>query len=405
MTRKPLEELSAKIREAISPPKRQSATTRILDGVEPLPILKSTLPEEKVESHDSSNSAQAPFSGTAPVQQTPGVSQPAAVTGSPEGTSVSLQPPSVTEAPAVSVIPVRGVTAIPNAILDSLLPQIEPFEQLVYLRLYRLSHGFRSETCLIGLDRLATVCRISPSTAVRAIRELEAKRLIRRLQAKLGGKMSESRGNQFWVFRPPVPQIAPVSQPPSVSQTPAVTETPNKEKDDDSIKKNHHQINTGSRTAGATQTAPVPGTTGGKKERETSASELLSHLAQTISTYTQLTKNPWVETDTAAYVENCLDQIPFDKIKSVMLAVSERAGCRINSFAYFVKEISASTNQGTVTARKRALATIVKRVRDNHVGRANYGMADLVYDVKSACLREGVVFANDVFNEILRGHG
>jgi hypothetical protein len=181
--------------------------------------------------------------------------------------------------------------------------------------------------------------------------------------------------------------------------------TPNKEKDDDSINKNHHQMNVVSQTTGVTQTAPVPGTTGGKKEGENPASELLNHLAQTISVYTQLTKNPWLETDTAAYVENCLGQIPFDKIKAVMLAVSERAGCRINSFAYFVKEISASTSQGTVTARKRALATIVKRVRDNHVGRANYSVADLVHDVKSACVREGVVFENDVFNEILRSHG
>jgi hypothetical protein len=215
MTRKPLEELSAKIREAISPPKRESATTRILDGVEPLPILKSAAPQGKVESPESSEIPETPFSGT----------------------------------------------------------------------------------------------------------------------------------------------------------------------------------------------APVTGATGGEKERENPAGELLSHLAQTISIYTQLTKNPWLETDTTAYIENCLDQIPLDKIRSVMLAVSERAGCRINSFTYFVKEISAFTNQGTVTARKRALAAIVKRVRDNHVGRANYGMPDLVYDVKSACVRENVVFENDVFNEILRGYG
>jgi hypothetical protein len=128
-------------------------------------------------------------------------------------------------------------------------------------------------------------------------------------------------------------------------------------------------------------------------------------LAQTTSFYTQVTKNPWLETDTGAYIENCIEQIPFDKVQSVMLAVSERAGSRINSFTYFVKEILATTNQRTMTARRRALSTIVKRIRDNHAGAVDYSTADFLYGVKAACAREGVVFDNDLFNDIASGHG
>ena len=36
------------------------------------------------------------------------------------------------------------------------------------------------------------------------------------------------------------------------------------------------------------------------------------------------------------------------------------------------------------------------------MGRSNYGIADLVFDVKNACAREDTVFDNDLFNEVMR---
>ena len=56
----------------------------------------------------------------------------------------------------------------------------------------------------------------------------------------------------------------------------------------------------------------------------------------------------------------------------------------------------------TLGVRRKALATIIRRVRENHMGRSNYGIADLVFDVKNACAREGVIFDNDLFNEVMR---
>jgi hypothetical protein len=125
-------------------------------------------------------------------------------------------------------------------------------------------------------------------------------------------------------------------------------------------------------------------------------------LAQTISAYTQVTKNPWLEADTAAYLENGIQQISLDQVKSVLLAVAERAGSRINSFSYFVKEVLATKDSKTIGARRKALAAIVKAVRENHVGLANYGVSDFVYDVKAACARSGVVFDNDLFNAVVK---
>jgi hypothetical protein len=289
---------------------------------------------------------------------------------------------------------------VPNTVLDNLLPQLEPYEQLVYLRLYRLSHGFRTDTCLVSVDRLATACKISPSSTIRAIRDLESKGLVRRLEAKLGGKMSEVRGNRFWVFRPPVPQTAHAGQTPPVSPAPPVPQTPIKEIDDDYIKKNHHQIHPVSQPGAVCQIAPVPRTAGEEWNSDNEAS--IRHLAQTISTYTQVTKNAWLEADTAAYLKNGIQQVAVDQVKSVLLAIAERAGSRINSFSYFVKEILATKESRTTAARRKALAAIVKTVRENHVGLANYGMSDFVYDVKAACARSGVVFDNDLFNAVVK---
>ena len=263
------------------------------------------------------------------------------------------------------------------------------------------SNDGQVDSTLVSVDRLATACKISPSSTIRAVRDLERKGMVRRLEAKLGGKMSEVRGNRFRVFRPPVPQTAAVSQKPPGSPAPPVRQTPIKEIDDDYINKNHHQIDSVSQPGAVCQIAPGSGTTGEKSEDSDNEASI-RHLAQTISTYTQVTKNPWLEADTAAYLENGIQQISLDQVKSVLLAVAERAGSRINSFSYFVKEILATKDSRTMGARRKALAAIVKTVRDNHVGHANYSMSDFVYDVKAACARSGVVFDNNLFNAVVK---
>jgi hypothetical protein len=41
---------------------------------------------------------------------------------------------------------VKGELWVPNMIVDSLLPTLEPAAALLYLRLYRLSHGYKKDT-------------------------------------------------------------------------------------------------------------------------------------------------------------------------------------------------------------------------------------------------------------------
>src|SRR6185503_2381364 len=128
----------------------------------------------------------------------------------------------------------------------------------------------------------------------------------------------------------------------------------------------------------------------------------INHLTQTVTAYTSVTRNPWLQTDTVSYLQHHIDQLPIEKVIAVIQTVFERAECRINSFAYFVKEILATNDLRTLGGRRKALAGIIRRVRESHMGLASYGVADLVFDVKSACAREGVMFDDDLFNELIK---
>src|ERR687891_2312900 len=105
----------------------------------------------------------------------------------------------VPEAMVIQVQPRDGHTALPNVILDSLLPVLEPLVGLVYLRLYRLSHGFRSDTCLVGYPKLAKSLNMSQRSVIRAIVKLERFGLIKREGSNFGKGL---KGNTYRVMLP-----------------------------------------------------------------------------------------------------------------------------------------------------------------------------------------------------------
>src|SRR5262249_43835965 len=50
---------------------------------------------------------------------------------------------------------VKGELRVPNTINFGLFPTLDPFAKAVYYQLYLLAHGFKRETCTIGLAKLA----------------------------------------------------------------------------------------------------------------------------------------------------------------------------------------------------------------------------------------------------------
>src|SRR5881396_1720306 len=82
---------------------------------------------------------------------------------------------------------VKGELRIPNTINFRLFPTLEPFAKAVYYQLFLLSHGFRRDTCVVGLAKLAKSVLMSQRKVQDTIVYLETRGLIKRLRAVLGG--------------------------------------------------------------------------------------------------------------------------------------------------------------------------------------------------------------------------
>ena len=132
------------------------------------------------------------------------------------------------------------------------------------------------------------------------------------------------------------------------------------------------------------------------REKETATNFLLVREA-----YEKATGNRWNQSDSEAYEQNSIGNVPATKIVSVIETVVRRTPTKINSFKYFVKEITAQPDPRNRAWQKKRLEKIVHKIRDISVGRSDYSMADFVEDVKCSCAREGVVFENDLFNELV----
>jgi hypothetical protein len=93
----------------------------------------------------------------------------------------------------------KGYYPVYNDISDRIIPelQLNPYEQSIFQRLYRLSRGWKSDECEVGLGTLAKHCVMSRSQVQRSIAKLIEKGLIENLgSTKKGGK----EGNRYRVL-------------------------------------------------------------------------------------------------------------------------------------------------------------------------------------------------------------
>jgi hypothetical protein len=91
----------------------------------------------------------------------------------------------------VIVDPAKGYFQYLNDLSDRVIPELKlkPFEQVVLNRLYRLSRGWKSEECTVGLGALAKQCVMSRTSVQKSIGILVEKGLIEDLgEDKKGGK-------------------------------------------------------------------------------------------------------------------------------------------------------------------------------------------------------------------------
>jgi hypothetical protein len=306
--------------------------------------------------------------------------------------------PPATVAANATVAPctmVKGELRVPNTLNFSLFPTLDPFAKAVYYQLFLLSHGFRRDTCVVSLEKLANSILMSQRKVQNTITYLERRGLVIRLRPMLGGSL---KGCVYRV-RIPATDAAPaptaggnVTLAPDATHAPDATVAPraNNKYDDDDLKENHHQR--------ALKGVPIPASV---ENHSGAAAPRERHECAVQTAYERLTGNRWNKADSASYSEHELDQVPVEKINSVLEAVTRRTPFKINSFKYFIKEIKAKPDPRNRAWQKRQLEEIVRRIKDNSVGRANYSGPDFLEDVKLACAREGVVFTDDIYNELV----
>ncbi len=308
---------------------------------------------------------------------------------------------------------VKGELRIPNTINFSLFPTLDPFAKAVYYQLFLLSHGFRKDTCLINLPTLARLVLMSQRKVQNTIVYLESRGLIKRIGSKLSG---EKRGNYYQVLIPEdVPPRSPNNPPencdengndctaPNATLAPSASLAPHAtvargatiENDDDDIKIKNKSSSKGEETGIGCQPVENHTCAAAPPEKETTNFLLVREA------YEKATGNRWNQSDSEAYEQNRIGVVPAAQIVSVFDAVVRRTPTKINSFKYFVREIVIPPDPRNRAWQKKRLEKIIHKIRDISVGRGDYSIADFVEDVKCSCAREGVVFENDLFNELV----
>lgn len=91
----------------------------------------------------------------------------------------------------------KGFLRLPHWILDELPSKLDANEQLLYIHLYRLSHGFGKDQCLVSLDTLANRVGTTDRTVQKTLSSLEEKGYIRKIGYTFGKK--GSKGTTIWV--------------------------------------------------------------------------------------------------------------------------------------------------------------------------------------------------------------
>lgn len=119
-----------------------------------------------------------------------------------------FQPPTshdaTVESPAIAQHAIASdvFTRIPNGILDRVLPTLSPYDQLVLLRLYRLSRGFGKDECTVGYQTLAVACNMSARQAQISVERLILAGWIERVDMVQGGQSRQGRGSVYRVNLP-----------------------------------------------------------------------------------------------------------------------------------------------------------------------------------------------------------
>lgn len=205
MSKKSREAIKANLARAIAPPKSASKRLSNLDGLldEYSPPDAEGIQPPVISAPETSSHEAAPSESAPPAESEAGAKNgPQPLRNEPAAESA---PPAESEG-AKALSWDAPHLRIPHEITDRLLPTLRPGSQVVLLRLYRLSAGFNCDTCQVSIPKLASACNISETQLRVFLRDLETRKLIRRVSVDLSNKIQSERGITFKVL---LPRLAP----------------------------------------------------------------------------------------------------------------------------------------------------------------------------------------------------
>jgi hypothetical protein len=97
-----------------------------------------------------------------------------------------------------AMYPTTTYVAMPQSLVDEVLPTLNTYEQVLLVRLYRLSYGFgRDSTDHIGKKTLADKCNMSLAMVKKVLKTLEGRGLIEKI---LDRSNNPTKGNKYTVL-------------------------------------------------------------------------------------------------------------------------------------------------------------------------------------------------------------
>lgn len=120
-----------------------------------------------------------------------------------EGATVASHATVAANAP----VEIRGYGHFTWDLFDRILPRLDPYEQVVLLRLCRLAWGHKRDTCRVGYERLQQACNLKKRKLQEVIAKLEFLEYIERLALEQGGSDRSLRGTEYRILLPPPPGV------------------------------------------------------------------------------------------------------------------------------------------------------------------------------------------------------
>ena len=105
-------------------------------------------------------------------------------------------------------VEIRGYGPFTWDLLDGIMPRLDPYEQVVLLRLCRLAWGHKKDTCRVGYDRLQQACNLKKRKLQEVISKLEFLGYIQRLALEQGGSDRSLRGTEYQILLIPPPGVS-----------------------------------------------------------------------------------------------------------------------------------------------------------------------------------------------------